>query len=74
MSIRQHRLDSIDKIREKIGELIGTKITLVLSDSTAVFGQLKEVQSDAVVVMNGRLKKNSFNFSVIKELYFDQIV
>lgn len=74
MSIRQHRLDSMDKIRKKIGELKGTKITLVLADNTAVLGELKDVGADDVVMMNGRLRKNRIAFKNIKELYFDQIV
>lgn len=74
MSIRQQRLDSIDKIKGKIGELKGKKITLVLSNNTSVLGELKEVSTDNVVLMNGRLRNNRFPFKEIKELYFDQIV
>ena len=74
MSIRQQRVDSIDKIKGKIGELKGKKITLVLSNNTSVLGELKEVSTDNVVLMNGRLRNNRFSFKEIKELYFDQIV
>ena len=74
MSIRQQRVDSIDKIKGKIGELKGKKITLVLSNNTSVLGELKEVSTDDVVLMNGRLRNNRFSFKEIKELYFDQIV
>lgn len=74
MSIRQQRLDSLDKIKGKIGELKGKKITLVLSNNTSVLGELKEVGADQVVLMNGRLRNNRFSFKEIKELYFDQIV
>jgi hypothetical protein len=74
MSIRQHRLNSTEKIREKVPDLKGQKVTLVLSDSTSVLGELKSVESDGVVVMNGRLKQNRYPFTIIKELYFDQNV
>jgi hypothetical protein len=74
MSIRQHRLDSTEKIREKVRDLTGKKITLVLSNSTSILGELKSVESDGVVVMNGRLKQNRYPFIEIRELYFDQNV
>ena len=74
MSIRQHRLDSTEKIREKVRDLTGKKITLVLSDSTSILGELKSVESDGVVVMNGRLKQNRYPFIEIRELSFDQNV
>ena len=74
MSIRQHRLDSLEKIKEKIGALKGTKITLVLSNNTAVLGKLKHVDTNEIILINGRLRQNRFNFKDIKELYFDQIV
>jgi hypothetical protein len=74
MSIRQRRFDSPEKIREKINGLTGKKLTLVLSDSTSVLGELKSVDADGVVLMNGRLKKNRYLFPAIKELYFDENV
>ena len=74
MSIRQHRLDSIEKIKAKIGELKHRKITLVLANSTAVLGELREVSAEDVVLRNGRLRNNRFSFSEIRELYFDEIV
>jgi hypothetical protein len=64
----------MEKIRSRIGELKGKKITLVLSDNTAVFGELRDVGDDDVVLMNGRLRNNRIPFKTIKELYFDQIV
>jgi hypothetical protein len=73
MSIRQHRFDTIAVIKNKIGDLKGKKITIVLANNTAVMGELKSVESEAVVIMNGRLRNNRFLFSEIKELYFDQI-
>ena len=74
MSIRQHRIDSPQKIREKIAAFKGKKITLVLANNTSVLGELREVLPESVVIINGRLKKTEFHFSDIKELYFDEIV
>ncbi len=74
MSIRQHRIDSREKIRSKIPYLKGKKITLVLANNTSVLGELKEVLPDSVVLMNGRLRKNAFSFNDIRELYFDENV
>jgi hypothetical protein len=73
MSIRQHRFDSIAKIKTKIGDLKGKKITIVLANNTAVMGELKAVESEAIIVMNGRLRNKRFLFTEIRELYFDQI-
>jgi hypothetical protein len=74
MSIRQHRFDSIEKIKSRIAEFKGKKITLVLSNSTSVLGELVTVEDGAVVLINGRLKKVRFSYQDIKEMYFDQIV
>lgn len=74
MSIRQQRLNSPDKIRERISNLIGQKVTLVLENRTSVLGEIKAVEADAVTIVNGSLKKNRYSFADISELYFDQIV
>jgi hypothetical protein len=74
MSIRQHRIDSPAKIKERIADLKGKKITIVLSNNTSVFGSLTSVSDDHIVVENGRLVRNPYLFSAIKELYFDQNV
>ena len=77
MSIRQHRIDSPEKIKLKIPEYVGKKITLVLSNQTSVLGELKSIESDGVtlrVVINGWAKNISVTFNQIKELYFDQVV
>jgi hypothetical protein len=74
MSIRQHRIDSIEKIKGKIAELQGKTITLVLANNTSVLGELISVDTNSVVMKNGRLTKNRFSFTEIKELYFDQTV
>ena len=74
MSIRQHRINVPEKVREKIRDLKGKKITLVLADNTSVLGELKEIEADGVILVNGRLRKNKFSFESIKELYFDQVV
>jgi hypothetical protein len=74
MSIRQRRLNTAEKIKEEVKNLQGKKITLVLANNTSVFGELAKAESDGLVMINGRLKKNHFPFPTIKELYFDEIV
>ena len=74
MSIRQIRLNSIEQIRKRIGEFKGKTINVVLSNQTAMLGELKEIHDDAIILENRRLKKNRFLFDEISELYFDQIV
>jgi hypothetical protein len=70
---RQQRLSDPAKIRERVKEFLDKKINIVLSDNRAVFGVLKEVTSDNLVVENMRLKKISYRFEDVAEIYFDTI-
>jgi hypothetical protein len=77
MSIRQHRIDSIEKIKARIREYLGKKITLVLSNQTSVLGELKSVEGEEIqllVIVNGWSKTIKISFPQIKELYFDQVL
>jgi hypothetical protein len=74
MSIRQIRLNSSEQIKSKIGEFKGERIHIVLSNKTAETGKLISVEAEAVILENGRKKKNRFLFREITELYFDQKV
>ena len=67
-------MNSIEQIRKRIGEFKGKTINVVLSNQTAMLGELKEIHDDAIILENRRLKKNRFLFDEISELYFDQIV
>jgi hypothetical protein len=74
MSIRQHRTDSPEKIRQKIAGLKGRKITVVLANNTSVLGELRSVSDDSIEIMNGRLVTNRYLLREVKELYFDETV
>jgi hypothetical protein len=74
MSIRQIRINSLEKIKETIGTYKGSKINLVLVNNTSVLGDLISVEADGVVLRNQRLKKVRLKWDEITELYFDQIV
>jgi hypothetical protein len=70
---RQQRLSDPAKIRERVMELLDKKINIVLTDNRAVFGVLKEVTSDNLVIENMRLKTISYRFEDVNEIYFDVI-
>jgi hypothetical protein len=74
MSIRQIRINSLEKIKETIGSYKGSKINLVLVNNTSVLGDLISVEADGVVLRNQRLKKVRLKWNEITELYFDQII
>jgi small nuclear ribonucleoprotein (snRNP)-like protein len=72
MSIRQIRLSSIDQIKSRIREFEGKRIQVVLSNSTAIYGELKSVEALGIVLENRRMKRNLLPFDTITEIYFDQ--
>lgn len=74
MSIRQIRINSQEQIRQRMKEFIGKKIQLVLTDQTSALGELERVESDGIILVNGRMKKNRIGYTQISELYFDQII
>ena len=55
-------------------KLQGKKINIVLNDSRVIFGEVKEVKPEGVVIENMRLKKALFPFDQVSEIYFDTIV
>ena len=73
MSTKQLRINDPEQIRTKVSTLLGKKINIVLMDNTVVFGQLKEVTSDEVILSNMRMKKVKYPLSSIAELYVDTI-
>jgi hypothetical protein len=74
MSIRQIRLNSTEKIRQRMPEFKGSKINIILTDQTAMMGELISLDEEGIVLENRRLKKNRFLYRDIAELYYDQIV
>lgn len=71
MSTRQLRLNGPDQIRQNIKRLLGKKINIVLTDDTVVFGELKEANALEIQLLNMRLKKVSYPFAKITEIYLD---
>jgi hypothetical protein len=71
MSTRQLRLNGPDQIRQNIKRLLGKKINVVLTDDTVVFGKLKEANALEIQLLNMRLKKVSYPFTKITEIYLD---
>ena len=71
MSTRQLRLSDPDQIQKTINRFLGKKINIVLNDDTVVFGELKEVSSVDIQVLNMRRKKVRCRFKEIIEVYLD---
>ena len=73
MSTKQLRISDREQIKSKAASFLGKKINIVLLDNTAVFGQLQEVNSNEIHLLNMRMKKVKYPFSSIAELYVDSI-
>jgi hypothetical protein len=55
-------------------EFLGKKLNIVLNDRTVMFGELKNVGSDHIVLSNMRLENIQYPFNSIVEVYLDTIV
>lgn len=71
MSTKQLRLNDPEQIQKSIKSLLGKKINIVLTDDTVVFGELKKVDTAEIQLLNMRLKKISYPFARIAEVYLD---
>jgi small nuclear ribonucleoprotein (snRNP)-like protein len=74
MRTKQLRISDALQIKSRMPEFVGKKVNIVLSDSTAVFGELKKVSDSEIVLMNMRLEKVRYPFNSISEIYLDTIV
>jgi hypothetical protein len=74
MRTKQLRISDALQIKSRMPEFVGKKVNIVLSDSTAVFGELKKVSDSEIVLMNMRLAKVRYPFNSISEIYLDTIV
>ena len=74
MHTKQLRLSDSTQIRQRISEFLGKKINIVLADRTVMFGELKKVNNDHIVLRNMRLENVIYPFQSIVELYLDIIV
>jgi hypothetical protein len=71
MSSKQLRISDKEEIKSKAPAFLGKKINIVLLDNTAVFGKLMDVNDLGLLLLNMRMKKISYPFSSIAELYID---
>lgn len=70
---RQLRINDTFKIRERITEFAGKKVTLVLHDGRVTTGIIETVANDSVTLLNLRNKLMTFRFNDVAELYFDTL-
>ena len=70
---RQLRISDISKIKERITEFTGKKITLVLHDGRVTTGVIETIIADGLTVLNFRNKPMTFRFNDVAELYFDTL-
>ena len=73
-STKQLRVTDPQQIKKRIGEFLGKKINVVLTDNRVIIGELKEVNPSGIVLMNMRLKKMEYSFDQLTEVYFDELV
>lgn len=71
MGTKQLRLSDPEQIKSRIRNFLGKKINIVLLDNTVMFGELKEVNSSEILLLNMRLKKISYPLIKISEVYLD---
>jgi hypothetical protein len=73
-STRQIRLSNPVQIRNRINEFTGKKINIVLADNRVIIGELKQVSSSGIDLINMRLIKTHYTFEQLSEVYFDIVV
>lgn len=71
MGTKQLRVSDPGQIKKSIRNFLGKKINIVFTDSTVVFGVLKEVTDTELVITNMRLKNTRFEINTIAEFYID---
>jgi hypothetical protein len=71
MRTKQLRLNDSGQILQRMPELTGEKISIVLTDNTVLFGELIKFNSNDVVLKNMRLEKITIPFQSIAEVYHD---
>ena len=74
MSTKQQRLSDATQIKNRLGELVGKKINLVLRTNTTQTGLLESMLDGRIVLRNMRLKSLEYSLDQITEVYFDSIV
>ena len=73
MRTKQLRLSDAVQIRERMREFVGKKINIVLTDNTAMFGELTGVNDAEIKLTNMRRKEMTYRIDAIAELYLDTL-
>jgi hypothetical protein len=73
-STKQIRLSDPLHIKNRIKEFLGKKINVVLADRRVIIGELNQVNSNGIDLINMRLKNMHYSFDELSEIYFDVIV
>ena len=71
MSKKQIRLSDHDQIKIRTKEFIDRNVTVILNDNTTLFGQLKKLDGNNLIILNTRLKKTKLPLEKIAELFTD---
>lgn len=71
MSKKQIRISGADEVKKRLPTLANQRVNLVLRDNTVVFGVLREIGSDHVIMRNMRNKKMRLPVDVIVDAYTD---
>lgn len=73
MGTKQNRLSHPSQVLERINELKGKEINIVLHNGKVFLGKLKSCAHSDLIIINMRQKEMSFLFDEINELYFDTL-
>jgi hypothetical protein len=73
-STKQLRITDPHQVKNRIREFLGKKINVVLTDNRVIIGELKEVKTSGILLINMRLKKMEYTFDQLAEVYFDELV
>jgi hypothetical protein len=74
MGTKQQRLSDATQIKNRLGELVGKRINLVLRNNTTQTGLLESMLDGRIILRNMRLKSMEYPLDQITEVYFDSIV
>lgn len=71
MVTRQLRLNTSEQMRNRLKEFTGREISIVLSNRTVLFGELKTISESELTFVNLRLHPVSLRLEAIAEVYVD---
>ena len=71
MAKRQIRLDTVERIREKLPELSGKKVNIVRTSGAVFFVLIEKVSGDTLTISDMRRTKSQVEVSQIAEIIID---